>query len=198
MRDLRSAAQRIALTALFLVSFSVLPAQQIVQRGALGTPALVQDDTDQWTAPLLLAEDHDVSIYMPDVSTPQWLQKNYDSYINKGTYVLTLFTFYRTPAACRANQIAWGLGDAAHLNACVDTGYRARRTLIDPVSRSITLQAAVMVDQSGYIQPSTLRDDQLFRTWDQLDGNTQVALKKADEFVTRQLKIYDIRQRSLH
>ncbi|AFL90365.1 hypothetical protein Terro_4159 [Terriglobus roseus DSM 18391] len=198
MRTFRSATHCLALAALLLIGAATGSAQQIVQRGALGTPALVQDDTEQWTTPLLLAEDHDVSIYMPDVSTPQWLQKNYDSFINKGTYVLTLFTFYRTPAACRANQVAWGLGDAAHLNACVDTGYRARRALIDPQSKSVTLQAAVMVDQSGYIQPSTLRDDQLFRTWDQLDGNTQLALKKADEFVTRQLKIYDVRQRSLH
>lgn len=198
MKFLHSATQRIALAAALLVSFSALPAQQIVQRGALGMPAQVLDETDQWTAPLLLAEDHDVSIYMPDVTTQKWLQQNYDSYINKGTYVLTLFTFYRTPAACRANQVIWGLGDAAHLDACLDTGYRARRTLIDPQSKSITLQAAVMVDQSGNIQPSTLRDDQFFRTWDQLDGNSQLALKKADEFVTRQLKIYDARQRSLH
>jgi hypothetical protein len=197
MRILCKASHCLLLAAL-LVSVPASPAQQIVQRGALGTPSQVLDETGQWTAPLLLAEDHDVSISMPDISTPQWLQRNYDSYVNKGTYVLTLFTFYRTPAACRANQVGWGLGDVAHLNACVDTGYRARRALIDPQSRSITLQAAVMVDQSGYVQPSTLRDDQVFRTWDQLDANTQLALKKADEFVTRQMKIYDARQQSLH
>jgi hypothetical protein len=198
LRDLRSITHCIALAALLLLGASTLSAQQIVQRGALGAPGLVQDDTDEWTVPLLLAEDHDVSLYMPDVSTPQWLQRNYENYINRGTYVLTLFTFYRTQAACRANQLAWGLGDVAHLNACVETGYRARRVLIDPPSKSITLQAAVMVDQNGYIQPSTLRDDQIFRTWDQFDGNTQLALKKADEFVSRQMKIYDARQRSLH
>ncbi|WP_244502062.1 hypothetical protein [Terriglobus roseus] len=180
------------------MSSAPLTAQQIVQRGALGAPAQVLDETDQWTAPLLLAEDHDVSIYMPDISTPQWLQSNYGSYVNRGTYVLSLFTFYRTPAACRANQVAWGLGDAAHLDACLDTGYRARRALIDPQSKSVTLQAAVMVDQSGNVQPSTLRDDPFFRTWDQLDSNTQLALKKADEFVSRQMKIYDAKQRSLH
>lgn len=174
-----------------------MPAQQVVQRGTFGHPGAVFDETEQWTTPLSLAEDHDVVIYMPDTSTPQWLQRNYSNYLNKGTYVLSLFTFYRTPAACRANQIAWGLGDAAHLNACVDIAYRVRRALIDPVSRSITLEAAAMVDQNGNIQPSTLQEDHVFRTWDQLDTNTQTALKKADELISAEMKIYDARQQSL-
>ncbi|WP_334237170.1 hypothetical protein [Terriglobus sp. ADX1] len=172
-------------------------AQQVVQRGTFGHPGAVFDETEQWTTPLALAEDHDVVIYMPDTSTPQWLQRNYNSYLNKGTYVLSLFTFYRTPAACRANQIAWGLGDAAHLNACLDIAYRVRRALIDPVSKSVTLEAAAMVDQNGNIQPSSVQEDRVFRTWDQLDTNTQTALKKADELISRQMKIYDARQQSL-
>ncbi len=196
MRLLLSASRRMLLTAL-LVSAVASSAQQVVQRGTFGRPGQVMDETDQWTTPLLLVEDPAVFIYMPDTSTPQWLERNYSSYINKGTYTLTFFTFYRTPEACRKNQVAWGLGDAAHLNACFDTGYRVRRALVDPQSKSITLQAAAMVDQSGNIQPSTVQDDQIFRTWDQLDTNTQLALKKADELIARQMKIYDARQRSL-
>ncbi len=174
------------------------PAQQVIQRGALGHPEQVMDETEQWTTPLALAEDQDVSIYMPDVSTTEWLQRNYQSYMHNGTYTLTLFTFYRTTKACRANQIAWGLGDAAHLNACIDTGYRVRRAQIDPQSRSVTLQAAAMVDPDGNIEPSSVQQDQVFRTWDQLDANTQAALKKADTIVGWQMKIYDARQQSRH
>lgn len=181
-----------------LLAFAVaLPAQQVVQRGTFGHPGALFDETEQWTTPLTLAEDHDVVIYMPDTSTPQWLQRNYSSYLNKGTYVLSLFTFYRTPEACRANQIAWGLGDAAHLNACLDIAYRVRRALVDPVSKSITLQTAAMVDQNGNIQPSTVQEDHVFRTWDQLDANTQTALKKADDLIAHQMKLYDARQQSL-
>lgn len=172
-------------------------AQQVVQRGTFGHPGGVLDETEQWTTPLSLVEDRDVIIYMPDTSTPQWLQRNYNNYLNKGTYTLSLFTFYRTPAACRTNQIAWGLGDAAHLNACIDIAYRVRRALIDPVSKSITLEAAAMVDQNGNIQPSTVQEDHVFRTWDQLDANTQTALKKADDLISYQMKIYDARQQSL-
>lgn len=198
LQPLKSAIRKTGLCAALLVFLtSSTFAQQVVQRGTFGHPGAVFDETEQWTSPLSLAEDHDVIIYMPDTSTPQWLQRNYSNYLNKGTYVLSLFTFYRTPAACRANQIAWGLGDAAHLNACVDIAYRVRRALIDPVSKSITLEAAAMVDQNGNIQPATVQEDRVFRTWDQLDTNTQTALKKADELISAEMKIYDARQQSL-
>lgn len=172
-------------------------AQQVVQRGTFGHPGAILDETDQWTTPLTLVEDHDVILFMPDTSSPPWLQRNYNTWLNRGTYTLTLLTFYRTPAACRANQIAWGLGDAAHWNACLDTGYRMRRALVDPASKSITLQTAAMVDQTGNILPATIQDDHIFRTWDQLDTNTQAALKKADDLISHQMKIYDARQQSL-
>ncbi len=197
MTSALSASYRLLLAAFLAVAVSA-PAQQVVLRGTFGRPGSVMDETEQWTTPLLLAEDHDVGIYMPDTSTQQWLQRNYNRYINKGTYTLTLFTFYRTPEACRANQIGWGLGDAAHLDACIDTAYRVRRAHIDPQSKSVTLELAAMVDQDGNIEPSTVQDDHVFRTWDQLDANTQTALKKADEVIARQMRIYDARQRSLH
>ena len=196
MRQTLPVARRFALAALLTVAAS-LHAQQVVQRGTFGHPGAILDETEQWTTPLALMEDHDVVIYMPDTSTPQWLGRNYETWRNKGTYTLTLLTFYRTPAACRANQIAWGLGDAAHLNACIDTGYRIRRALIDPPSKSVTLQTAAMVDQTGNVQGDTIQDDHIFRTWDQLDANTQAALKKADDLISHQMKIYDARRQSL-
>ena len=195
-RMLTTLTTRILGTALMAVALAA-QAQQVVQRGTFGHPGAILDETDQWTTPLTLAEDHDVILFMPDTSSPQWLQRNYNAWLNKGTYTLTLLTFYRTPAACRANQIAWGLGDAAHLNACLDTGYRIRRALIDPTSKSVTLQTAAMVDQTGNILPATIQDDPVFRTWDQLDGNTQAALKKANDLIGYQMKIYDARQQTL-
>jgi hypothetical protein len=193
-----TAMRRTAIASMLSIMIAVaMHAQQVVMRGTFGRPGAVLDETEQWTTPLLLAQDRDVLIYMPDTSTPQWLERNYGSYINRGTYTLSFFTFYRTPAACRANQLAWGLGDTEHLNACVDIGYRVRRALVDPQSKSVTLQAAAMVDQNGNIQPATVKDDNVFRTWDQLDASTQTALKKADELISRQMKIYDARQRNL-
>jgi hypothetical protein len=188
----------IAALILFLPLIPALQAQQVVQRGALGTAASVYDETEEWTTPILLVSDSSVLIYMPDISNPDWLARNYSDYINRGVYTLSLFTFYKTPEACRANQLAWGLGDTGHLNACDSIGYRVRRALIDPHSKSVTLITAAMVDQNGNIDPSSVEDRSTFRTWDQLDANTQKALAKADGFIKTQMKIYDNRQHNIH
>jgi hypothetical protein len=180
----------VAAAYLVLVTLAA-SAQQVVQRGALGTPSQVFDETEQWTTPLLVASDHDVQIYMPDISNIEWLKRNYEDYHFRGVYTLSLFTFYKTPAACRANQIAWGIGDAAHLNACIDIGYRVRRAKVDPNSKSVTLLAAAMVDQNGTVDPNSVETQNVFRTWDQLDANTQAALKKANALIAAQMKIYD-------
>jgi hypothetical protein len=172
--------------------------QQIVERGALGKPQQVLDETGQWTTPLLLAQDHDVEIYMPDVTSPDWLKRNYSDFRDRGVYTLSLFTFYRTPEACRTNQTQWGLGDAEHLNACVlGIGYRVRRARVDPQQKSVTLLMAAMIGQDGVLDASSIQDDGVFRTWDRLDTNTQIALAKANALVTAQMKLYDEKMQSV-
>jgi hypothetical protein len=98
---------RAAGACLVLLSLSSIAAQgqQVIQRGPFGKPAQVLDDTGQWSTPLLVASDSDVQMYIPDVSNPDWLKKNYPDYIDRGTYTITMFTFYKTPTACRANQL---------------------------------------------------------------------------------------------
>jgi hypothetical protein len=171
-------------------------AQQVIQRGAFGRPGQVLDDTGQWTTPLLMASDGDVQLYIPDVSTTDWLQKNYRDYIDHGTYVLTMYTFYKTPAACRTNQIAWGLGDKEHLDACTTIGYRIRKARMQPQGEQATLLEAAMVDQNGNIDPNSLVTEKTFRTWDQLDPNTEAAIRKADDLIRKQMKIYDAKVQS--
>lgn len=190
-------ATALLIPALLIAVTARLHAQQVVQRGAFGSPAQVLDDTGQWTTPLPLAGDHDVQVFMPDVSSPDWLKQNFDSYQNRGIYTLSLFTFYKNPEACRANQIGWGLGDAAHLNACISIGYRVRRVRIDPHSKSVILLEAAMTDQNGNILPASVEKRTAYRSWDQLDPNSLAALKKADALVATQMKIYYDRQNSV-
>lgn len=167
--------------------------QQLIQRGPFGKPQQVMDETQQWTSPLLVFSGHDVDMYIPDVTSPAWLQRNYTSFEGKGQYVLSMFTAYRTPAACRANQTGWGLGDAAHLDACLDIGYRLRQASVDTQAKTVTLLEAAMIGQDGQIQPGSLRRPEVTRRWSELDPNTQEALEKATSLVTRQMKEYDLR-----
>ena len=62
-------------TVLLLASLSPTEglAQQVIQRGALGVPAQVLDETSLWTTPLALSSDHDVEVYIPDVTSPAWI-----------------------------------------------------------------------------------------------------------------------------
>jgi hypothetical protein len=173
--------------------------QQVVQRGALGRPGQVMDETQQWSTPLLVAYDNDVEVYIPDLTSPEWLKKNYTGFMDKGQYVVSMFTFYKTPRACRANQIGWGNADAEHLDACSsDIAYRVREATVDTNQKTVTLIMAAMVGQDGQIVPSSMQQQSITRLWTDLDANTQAALKKATAMVTEQMAIYDRRMRNAH
>ena len=184
-----------------LLSITLLPtvclAQAVVQRGALGAPALVLDETQQWTTPLLVAQDRDVEIYIPDVSSPSWLQSNYLNFRDKGQYVISMFTFYKTPKSCQLNQIGWGNGDGASLDACNSIGYRVRQATVDAHAKTVTLIMAAMVDPDGQIFSESIRHDSISRTWAQLDPNTQTALEKATALVAVQVRRYDRKQQGI-
>ena len=172
-------------------------AQQVLQRGALGRPSQVLDETGQWTAPLLVNAEHDTEMYIPDVSNQVWLKRNYRDFMDRGQYVITMFTFYRNPTACRANQTGWGLGDQAHLDACATAiGYRLREATIDTNLKTVTLIQAGMVDTDGNLDASSLQQQPLTRRWAELDRGTQSALAKTTEMVSRQIARYDRRVQS--
>lgn len=167
--------------------------QQVLQRGALGRPALVMDETGQWTTPLPMGSDAEVEVYVPDVSTTDWLQRNYRSFFEKQQYELSVFTFYKSLRACRQNQIAWGFADQAHLDACVDIGYRLRRVLVDVGQKTVTLESAAMVTQDGLAVPDSGPAQQLTRTWAQLDPLMGKVLSQTTALVAEQEQAYDRR-----
>jgi hypothetical protein len=179
-----------------LITPVLASAQQVVQRGALGKPAQVLDETQEWTTPLMVSSDHDIEMYIPDVSSPAWLEANYDSFENKEQYILSFFTFYMTTKACRANQVAWGYSDGAHLDACIDIGYRVRRVMVDKHMKTVTLIMAAMVGQDGQIEQDSVENASITKTWANLDVNTQAALEKSSELITEQMKHYDRRIRN--
>ena len=197
---------RIRVNAVLLAAILVLlwlpascTAQQVVQRGALGRPAEMLDETGEWTTPLSVARDSDVEIYIPDVSNQDWLKKNYPDFWNKHQYEMTFLTFYRTPRACKMNMINWGNNDAAHMDACEkDIGYRLHRVSVDTHLKTVTLLEATMVDHGGNIVPGTTENQSMSRTWTSLGANTQQALEQATDLVRKQMQIYDRRLNGNH
>lgn len=172
--------------------------QQLVQRGAFGKPAQVLDDTMQWSTPLLVASDRDVEIYIPDVTSTDWLQRNYTDFEEKDQYVISFFTFYRNTKACRANQIAWGHSDAVHLDACNDISYRVRQVNVDAHLKTITLIMAAMIGEDGQVVPASIERQPISRNWPGLDANSQEALDKATTLIAEQMKRYDRKVNGIH
>lgn len=198
---MRFCKHRCVIVSAFWLCLGLFPAigfgQQVVQRGPLGLPSQVLDETQQWTTPLLVASASDVNLYIPDVTSPDWLKLNYPDYEDRGVYTLSMFTFYKSPEACRANQIGWGLSDAEHLNACIEIGYRVRKALVDPRQKTVTLLMAAMIGQDGQIDPQSIQHPKTSRTWEQLDPNTQAALQKASGIIEKQMKAYDLKLQSV-
>lgn len=173
---------------------STTQAQQLVQRGPFNKPVQVFDDTGQWTIPLLVASSDDVEMYIPDITAADWLNRNYQPYIDRGQYTISMFTLYKTPRACRTNQLQSGFSDAAHIDACLVTiRYRVRQALVDTRQKTVTLLTAAMLDQDGQMDPASVQHDTRTRTWAELDANSQTALDKTTQLVAKQMKIYDLR-----
>jgi hypothetical protein len=172
--------------------------QQVVQRGAFGKPAQVLDETMQWSTPLPVSSDRDVEIYIPDVTSSDWLKRNYADFEEKNQYVISFFTFYRNTKACRANQIAWGYSDAAHLDACNDISYRVRQVNVDAHLKTVTLIMAAMIGEDGQIVPASMERQPISRNWRELDANSQEALDKATALIAEQMKRYDRKVNGIH
>ena len=186
-RQLRS-----TLASVLLLLSSTALAQQVVQRGTFGRPSAILDSGGQWTDAVRVLQAHDVDMYIPDVSAPNWLKRHYQDFEDRGQYEITMVTVYHSPKACRDNQTGWGLADAAHLNACAtEIAYRIRNAVVDPNLRTVTLIMAGMVDPDGNLDPSSVQDQHLVRRWAELDPNTQTALQATTALVTRQMAIYD-------
>ena len=187
-----------ALTQILLLFPAVAFSQQVLQHGPFGKPVQVFDETEQWTTPLLVAADENIEIYIPDVSSADWLSRNYSDFQNRGTYTISIFSSYKKVRACRDNFVSLGMGDAAHMDACTNIGYRVRQITVDPNQKSVQLLYAAMVDPDGSVIPDFVQQSSAFRTWDQLDSTTQKAILKTNDLVTQQMRRYDARLQSTH
>ena len=175
----------------------VAAAQQVVQRGGLGFPAGVLDENGQWSSPVELLSNGDVSIYMPDVSNAVWLDHNAENFLKTGQYTLTLLTFYKTRRTCRTDQVLLGFSDAAHIDACNVIRYRLRQIAVNAPQNSVTLLMSGTADESGTIDPGSVFHESRTRGIKELGSEAQTALSKATDIIAKQSLAYDRRINNL-
>ena len=180
-----------------LIAFALLcgsaSAQQIVQRGALGFPAALLDENAQWSAPVELLSNADVSVFMPDISNAVWLDNNAERFLNTGQYTLTLVTFYKTRHTCRTDQVLSGFSDAAHIDACNVIRYRVRQIAVNTPQKTITLLMSGTADESGTVDPGSVLHETRTRGFKDLGDEALGALTKATDIIAKQALAYDRR-----
>ena len=187
---LRSALTLFSVAA---VLCSVATAQQVVQRGALGIPSAVLDENAQWSSPVELLSNSDVSVYMPDVSNSIWLDHNAENFLKTGQYTLTLLTFYKTRHTCRTDQVLLGFSDAAHIDACNVIRYRVRQIAVNAPQNSVTLLMSGTADENGTIDPGSVIHETRTRGIKEMGTEAQSALSKATDIIAKQSLAYDRR-----
>ncbi len=173
-------------------------AQQVLQRGALGAPASVLDEARQWTAAIPVAASPQEDVFISDVSTTPWLARNYDDFAGRGVYSVTTFTQYKRPSACRRDLIRWGNGDTAHLNACVDIGYRLRQLRVDLTQKTVTLLFSSMLDQEGNLLQDQTPAQTGTRLWTEMDPFAQEMIGRMNKLVAENMRLYSRKMNSLH
>lgn len=171
----------------------IASAQQAVQRGALGFPSAVLDENAQWSSPVELLTNNDVSVFMPDVSNSIWLNANAERFLNTGEYTLTLVTFYKTRRVCRTDQVLAGFSDAAHIDACNDIRYRVRQIAVNTPQKTITLLMSGTADESGTIDSGSVQHETRTRGFKDLGDEALGALTKATDIIAKQSIAYDRR-----
>ncbi len=189
-RLFRSAIRPICALALLCGHAS---AQQVVQRGALGVPAAVLDENAQWSSPVELLSNNDVSVYMPDVSNSVWLDHNAENFLKTGQYTLTLVTFYKTRHTCRTDQVLLGFSDGAHIDACNVIRYRVRQIAVNTPQKTITLLMSGVADESGAVDPQSVLHETRTRGFKDLGDEALAALTKATDIIAKQSLAYDRR-----
>jgi len=167
---------------------TVASAQQMIERGPFGKPVKVLDETQRWSIPILVYEDKDIELYIPDVTTSEWIQSHAGTFNEKGQYTLSLFAFYKTERVCRKNQIDSGLGDQNHLDACASIGYKSHLITVNTWQKNITVLSSAWVDKAGQVYPELPPQKPGTRPFNDLDQNLRDALKKTTEIVAKEIE----------
>jgi hypothetical protein len=182
----------LALTLLCLPARPQQPSPQVIQPGALNIPGAVLNQNNEWSSLITILSVSDVDFYIEDPSTDAWLARNAQSFIDRGHYVITAVSYYKTPRPCRADMVRAGF-DLAHQNACDQYRYRIRQISVDSPQNTITLLYSVMVYSNGTPDPSSILRETGTRSFSELDTDAQKAISAATQLIAKEAHQYAIR-----
>jgi hypothetical protein len=168
------------------------PPQQVIQPGALNIPGAVFTQNNEWSSLITILSLADQDFYVEDPSTDTWLSRNAQSFLDRGHYVITAVSFYKTPRPCRADMVRAG-ADLAHQNACDQYRYRIRQISVDSAQNLITLLYSVMVFSNGTPDLTSVLRETGSRGFSELDTDAQKAVSNATQLIAKQVHQYAVR-----
>lgn len=87
--------KRLLLLLTFAATTACAQNLDTVIAGPYGVPRLVQNEGKQWEVPIKVYEDSQVSIFVPDLTSPEWLAWHKDQFQSNGVYFTYLYVFAR-------------------------------------------------------------------------------------------------------
>ena len=128
--------------------------QELLQPGPFGRPFLVMDEAGKWSSPISVYSDRDVEMFIPDVTAPAWVQWHATEYRQNGTYLISVFSFYKNDHVCRQQKIPAGhANDPDWLEACAELRYQRRLLKIDDRRKTVTSLETVFMEADARYHP---------------------------------------------
>src|ERR1022692_371693 len=128
--------------------------QELLKPGPFGRPILVMDEAGNWSIPISVYSDSDLELFVPDITSPGWVQWQARQFRQKGTYVVSIFSFYKNDHLCRRERIHAGhKTDPKWLEPCAALRYQRKLALIDTRANTATFQQVILMERDARYNP---------------------------------------------
>jgi hypothetical protein len=140
----------------------VVPAfsqEELLKLDRSGRPILVMDEALHWSSPISVYSDSDLEMFVPDITTTGWIQWNARRYRQTGTYIVSVFSFYKSDYFCRKELIPAGhKTDPKWLESCSSLRYQRKLVTIDTRKRNATFLQTIVMEKDALYNPQNQKN----------------------------------------
>jgi len=165
--------------------------QDILQPGPSGRPILVSDGAGHWSKPISVYSDRDVELFVPDITTPGWIQWNAREFRQAGTFGVYVYSLYKNDQACQRDRILVGhKADPKLLEACRLLRYQRKLVSIDTRRKTVRVFDVLLMERDALYNP--MRDTVFNQTvpLGKVSPEQRRAYNRMSEIVTREMGRY--------
>src|ERR1035438_4003556 len=114
-----------------LITASIATSQELIITAPFGRPEMVMDESGNFSQAISVYSDADVEMFVPDITSPGWIQWYAGEFKSTGTYHLYLYSFYKTDKFCRGMIPAGQEADPRWKETCGALRYQRKLIQVD-------------------------------------------------------------------